>query len=326
MTLRAAIPVLAALIAGAAPGHAAEREVLAPLAKKSPVSAYGGVVAWSEYDPTSERFHLVVRSGGRTRRLPVRPRVVAFDVDLGPGPKGEVTAVYSRCSDDIPAEMGGWPHDGPANGLRCDVYRVRVDGGRERRIDAVSRRRTSESLPSLWRNRLVYARGRSLSRPRILVTDLRSGRTRELPGGSRGPAAGAGAIDLRGKEVVYGWTYWGEDCTDPQREHESTAVTHSEIWWDRLDGGHRRIAKACTRSLRRTSVALPSLGSRGLTYQITSIYPEPFRICTLSSPGAAGRERSFAGSPFVDLAATGSAAYAVGYQTDGDGYELIRLP
>ena len=46
----------------------------------------------------SRAFFLTQRIDGVTSRVPVRPRSVPFDADLGPDVNGETVAAYSRCA------------------------------------------------------------------------------------------------------------------------------------------------------------------------------------------------------------------------------------
>src|SRR5437867_11374210 len=73
-------------------------ETIATVALPTPVSAHAGRVAWSSYDSTRAAYVLMTRVGGVSTEVPIRPRTVPFDVDLGPDSEGEVIAAYSRCS------------------------------------------------------------------------------------------------------------------------------------------------------------------------------------------------------------------------------------
>ena len=62
---------------------AAADETIARIARPGPVSTFDGRVLWSEYDPVAKAYFLTQRFGTTTARLPVRPRAVPFDVDVG---------------------------------------------------------------------------------------------------------------------------------------------------------------------------------------------------------------------------------------------------
>lgn len=120
MTRRALLPGLLLALAAAPPAlaQADEQQIGVQPFGASKVSSYGGVTVWSETDvdsaetvdvprPGFERplrrqpVYLVAREDEQTRRLPIEPRAVAFDVDVGPDEQGRPVAVYSRC--DPPA-------------------------------------------------------------------------------------------------------------------------------------------------------------------------------------------------------------------------------
>jgi hypothetical protein len=127
------------------------------------VTAYRGVLMWSRRDSRG-RHHLVRRIGGVVSDAPVASSAHPFDPDLGPAGKGRVVAVYQRCR----------------KGLRsCDLYRLDVASGRERRIRAVSTRGGSEFGASVWGERYAFARESPSQEG--LFTAVR-GRTRFLAG------------------------------------------------------------------------------------------------------------------------------------------------
>lgn len=127
------------------------------------VTAYGGVLVWSRRD-SEGRHHLVRRVGAVVSDAPVASSEHPFDPDLGPAGRGRLVAVYERCRKGF---------------RRCDLYRLDVASGRERRIRAVSTRRGSEFGASVWGERYAFAR----ESPSLegLFTAAR-GRTRFLAG------------------------------------------------------------------------------------------------------------------------------------------------
>jgi hypothetical protein len=105
------------------------------------VTAYGGVLMWSRRD-AGGRHHLVQRVGSVVSDSSVASAAQAFDPDLGPGGKG-VVAVYTRCRKVF---------------QRCDVYRLDVATGRERRARGASSRNGSEFGASVWGARYAFGR------------------------------------------------------------------------------------------------------------------------------------------------------------------------
>ncbi len=106
------------------------------------LTAHGGVLMWSRRDAQG-KHHLVQRVGTVVSDAPVASSGHAFDPDLGPAGKGRVVAVYERCRKGF---------------RRCDLYRLDVTSGRERRIRAVSTRGASEFGASVWGERYAFAR------------------------------------------------------------------------------------------------------------------------------------------------------------------------
>jgi hypothetical protein len=93
----AALVVLLALTAGAAPAAAEQR--LAVEAAPFTADAYGDVVAWSSYDAVAKDYRLRLLRGGQPVTPAVAPSAGAFDLDVGPGPDGAPLVVYARDGD-----------------------------------------------------------------------------------------------------------------------------------------------------------------------------------------------------------------------------------
>jgi hypothetical protein len=207
-------------------------ETIATVSRPTPVSAFAGRLVWSSYDPATHGYRLMTRARGVTSALPVRPRGVPFDVDLGPDRHGDTVAVYSRCRHDPPrrdpaignalTQMPDW-----ARGRGCDLYELHFRAGREKRISAASSPESSEFLPSIWKSRIAFARvrerrrGVERTRPYLHVRSLSGAhRSRRLPGGSRSRLRfcigkpmrcklkvepGPTALDLGPRRLTFGW-------------------------------------------------------------------------------------------------------------------------
>ena len=100
--LRVAAGLCAAAAALAPAARAQSPDRVAALQRPAVVAAYGRVIAWSDWSPADDRYHLLVRHDNRTDPAPVPPRTVPFDVDAGPGPGGTVVLAYSRCATEPP--------------------------------------------------------------------------------------------------------------------------------------------------------------------------------------------------------------------------------
>lgn len=173
---------------------------LASTERTTPLSWSGGWVAYSEFDSSLPGFRLTLRSAaGRVLRPDVPARTAPFDADLGRGPRGELTAVYSRCRVEPRIDrIDGLPV--PATGRGCDVYRYDTRSGRERQVRVAARRGRSEFLPAIDGSRIVFA-ARSGRDPTALYM---AGRTAtEVPAGLGGSAPRS--LDLRGRRIAVAW-------------------------------------------------------------------------------------------------------------------------
>ena len=95
--MRRVLVTIAGILAGlASPAAATADETIAQIARPGPVSTFDGRVLWSEYDAAAQAYFLTQRFGTTTARLPVRPRSVPFDVDVGRKLGNDTVAVYSR--------------------------------------------------------------------------------------------------------------------------------------------------------------------------------------------------------------------------------------
>ena len=221
-----ALLVLAAVaVWPAAAAHA--DDLIASVARPTPVSVLDGRIVWSDYDAVQGRYFLTQQVGGITTRLPVAPRAVPFDVDLGPDVDGKPVAAYSRCRRDPPprsaprgsiAQMPEW-----RLGRGCDLYLYSFEQGREVLVRFASTHGASEFLPTVWTDRIAFARrferrrGRAGRRAFLFVrpnslfaSQGRRGHTRRVPAGPRtGP--GPTSLDIATRRLAIGW-----DSTDPR--------------------------------------------------------------------------------------------------------------
>jgi hypothetical protein len=213
--------------------QAAADEVIGTVTRPTPVSAHAGRIVWSAYEPAQQAFFLTQRIGGVTSRMPVRPRSVPFDADLGPDVNGETVAAYSRCAREprprdprignVIAQMPDW-----SRGRGCDLYRFDFATGRETRIATANSPGASEFLPSVWKATVafarVYERKRGLKGERAYLYArpiAGAARSRRLIAGSRSDLRfctavrprrctrivepGPTALDLFGRRLAFGW-------------------------------------------------------------------------------------------------------------------------
>jgi hypothetical protein len=191
--------------------------VLAQEQAPSKISAEINRVVWSSYDPATHDYYLMSHEAlGPTTRLPVAPRKVPFDVDLGYLGEGEEVAAYSRCKREpniVGGGSGGLLPD-YATGRGCDVYLFDFSAQKESRYAQVSSSRASEFLPSVSpAGRIAFARvyerrhGRRGKLPYLYARRGRS--THRIPGGPRGKTGlpGPTSIDLKGRLLAFGWDF-----------------------------------------------------------------------------------------------------------------------
>jgi hypothetical protein len=241
---------LAALVACAASAHA--DELIANVARPTPVGALGGRVVWSDYDALQHAYFLTQRFNGTTARLPVRPRSVPFDVDLGLDSGGAAVAAYSRCRKEPGPRNGALGNSLTlmpqwSTGRGCDLYVLNLQTNVETRVSGASSAGASEFLPTVWRDRIAFARvyerrrGNAGKRAYLFLHSLaRSGTSRGVPAGARSrgrlcafrpPACrrvvepGPTAVDLSSRALGFSWDYAGREGIS------------SEVYFERLRAG-----------------------------------------------------------------------------------------
>jgi hypothetical protein len=126
--------------------------VIATIPRASHIDAFGGRVVSSYWDDSRTGYLLGELVGNTIRPLPVAPRPMPFDVDLGPDRRNKRTiAVYSRCTRE---PIIYWELDGRRG---CDLYEFDFGTNRERKL-APAGRKSDEYFPTVWRNRIAFTR------------------------------------------------------------------------------------------------------------------------------------------------------------------------
>jgi hypothetical protein len=281
--LAAACLAVAAVVgpAAVASAQAPAPTTIATVDRPTPVAAFGGRVAWSAFDPASGTYALVSRAGGVTQPVPVPPRRVPFDVDLGPGPDGGVVAVYSRCDRDPPA--GGSIAPPLYNrGVGCDIFRFDFATGAETRVADASSPTASEFFPTIWRDRIAFARTYDDKRafPYLYARSLGSrAPSLRLPGGQRNACvrnrttgrtscspntlSRPMALDLWGRRLAFAWTFagFGEGLD-------------TEIRLDTIGADHRVVAHQSGGGLTQVQLGWPGFES-GRVYWVAGCFGDP---------------------------------------------------
>jgi hypothetical protein len=248
--MRPRTALLAAVLAATllAPAAArAETGDIVKLDRNTPIAAYGGRLLWSTYDAATKSYLLTTRADGITAPVPVAPRSVPFDADLGPDAQGHVVAVYSRCTREI-TPSGSFAPSLYNRGRGCDLYEYDFAGGHETRLATADAPDASEFWPTIWKGTLAFGRAydRKPDYPDIYTRPVTgSARSTRQPGGARKQCARSGGrtqcsddrlsrpedLDLYGRRLGFTWRYAGlqEGLT-------------TEIRMDTVGGGHTRVA------------------------------------------------------------------------------------
>jgi hypothetical protein len=105
MRIRLIAVLGAALLQLALPAFAKADDLIGVASRPTPISAYAGRLAWSAYNPATNSYSLMTSIGGVTSVVPVSPRSVPFDVDLGP----DFQCPYPPLIRPYPAIFGAGP-------------------------------------------------------------------------------------------------------------------------------------------------------------------------------------------------------------------------
>jgi hypothetical protein len=252
MVALAAVVVLT--VAAAADGSS---RTLSVTTGATEVIAFDGRVVWSMYVRELDRYVLMERVAGVTRRIPVRSRGVPFDVDLGRTSTGSA-AVYSRCARDPFADEGTVPDF--TGGRACRLFRYDFTAKRESRIRVAQRAGDSFVRPTLWRDSLAYIQSNStdgVSRAQIFLR--RNGRTTRVEGGTApGLLSGPVSMDLRGSRLLFTWRGIVDRCpgqtSSPTRGGPSSGLV--ELWLVNMQDGARSLRERNLSSRLRRRVGL----------------------------------------------------------------------
>lgn len=187
------------------------------------ISAYGGVAAWSTYDPASRLYRLRIYRDGAVTDATVPPRRSQFDADVGPAADGTPEIVYSRCRRDPEPQMHSAGVPLWSYGRGCDIHRYRPVERTDRVLAAAASNASSEFLPSIWGSHLAYwsiaepSHGRRAFIARLHLVDLRGKRRPRSfdSGGNTRVAVSDGVLDgelpspttmdLHLTTIAYGW-------------------------------------------------------------------------------------------------------------------------
>lgn len=152
----ALITAAAIATAAAAPAAAAPTK-LAELHAETTVRAFGGVQAWSDYDPSTNLHRVQVRRDGQVFTPAIPPSRNRIDVDVGPSSDGVPTLVHIDC-----------PH-------HCRVVVTRVDGSAPQTVP----RSSGASDPTIWGGQVAW-----VYNDRTILTSTTGGHGRRILAGA----------------------------------------------------------------------------------------------------------------------------------------------
>ena len=210
--MHARVALLTALAGGALALAPPARAIDVPVRKlpgAAGLTAYGGWVVWSARDATTGRWSLWRWHEGRTRALPAGTQPLPFDADAGPDRRGRPVVVFSRCTA-VPAPAAGQRE--LASG--CDLWSLRLGGGRPRRLPGVSTRAASETRPAIWRDGLAFQRrspGAAAGELWLRRPGTRRLRRLAVPSAPSGGSAVAAQLDLGPHALT---VLWGSGTAD----------------------------------------------------------------------------------------------------------------
>ncbi len=317
--------LLLMLLPLALPGSAAADTIIANERAPSKVSAEINRVVWSSYDPATGDYHLMSRdTQGNVTQLPVAPRKVPFDVDVGFLGEGAEAITYSRCRRE-PSLIGGgsagvlpnW-----ATGRGCDIYLFDPDTQREVKYAPTAGGNASEFLPTASpAGRIAFARvyehrrGRRGKLP-YLYAKRGSHSLRRLPGGPRGKTGlpGPTSLDLNGARLAFGW-----DWTPLHR-----GVTASAVVVDEIRGPHRTL-ESVTGGLTLRTLFSPSISLRDVLWGRTIAIDNP-RSEFHFAPGLTRSTRSAPGPLYMVSTAGLPARGGIYYMTTQNLSQLSKPP
>lgn len=131
------LTLLLLLCALLAPAASAPAQQAPATPRGTPLALHDGIVLLSRWDGTA--YRLAFFSGGAITDVPgVRPQAEPFDADLGPDTADKPTIVVA---------------------LDGDVFRLGLEGGTPEPVPGVSTPGQAEHHPTLWRDRIAFARG-----------------------------------------------------------------------------------------------------------------------------------------------------------------------
>lgn len=135
-------------------------QVVAQVNDDTPISAYAGKLAWSDYNVKTKRYRLMISDRLTPGSMGVVETTAAnvptarrpFDVSLTRTSSNRFFVLYTRCTKVVRG-AGGLPRE-----AGCDVYRYEIQARKETRLAAVSSPVQDEAWPVQAGDRVFFAR------------------------------------------------------------------------------------------------------------------------------------------------------------------------
>lgn len=308
--------LLAAIAVGlAAPAMASAETTITTVEFPTEIRSWKGIGAFSVYDRAAGVYRLAItRGGGALQILPVAPRQVAFDADVGPDTRNQAAIVYSRCASDTPARRD------------CDIYRYSIARNVESKITNADSNSASEYNPTIWNGRVAWVRTydrRTDETPYVYTRELtapRSRRSQRLPGlpARRCDTIDGGCSPTRGEvEDLELYGRWVALSVRYDYQGNGGVCGRKEIRLDTLDGEVRQIADM--------TCGLNGQSQVGLSFDEGRLYWG--RYCAASPAGCrnSGGWRYRLSTGEYALAGHDRRLTGFSYVDDGRAYE-VRAP
>lgn len=223
--------------------------------------------------------------------MPVASRSAAFDVDLGSDAAGKTVATYSRCTKAVapPVDFPSAQHRG------CRIRVLDLISGQERSAGIPRPDGASDTMGSMWRGRIAFARSRPRSDvDQVMLWDpahkrmgtLKHGsvpRKRisyQIPPSCRRPPKNGGrvsALDLGARMVAFRWNASGE-CVMGHAASELRASTLDGRRSILLQGGY--VYEACDEndSVTTFSLGRPTVTGSAVWFSTEAMRCEKSRV------------------------------------------------
>jgi hypothetical protein len=183
--MRRVVLALCALAVALPAGDAAAGPItIATVTANVPISVQRGWAVWSARGP--DGWHLVAWHNGLVGIVPGAPRAERFDVDLGTDSRNRTVATFSRCSKTPHVGGEGGSLD-PSTGAGCRIHVQILSSGREKTLPIPHGPGQSDTTPSMWNRRVVFARRdprRHKDVQQVLLWSPHTKRLRVLPHGA----------------------------------------------------------------------------------------------------------------------------------------------